>query len=380
MREEVNRVDPINILRTIAALCVFFLHTTIFDDSSFFKPDSWNFIFRTPAWGGVWMFIILGGYLAGKSYYLCRYNSTVKDSLRYYWQRLTKTIIPTFAFIFICVVFAFPDFIPNNPQVLIQFITLTYRGSPGVDGIGATWYVFMVAWFYLFTPPVAWLLNKVRLLKHRRVIYAAAFACLALGVGAYRIYSYMNEIVWYDSVYTNAIANADLFFGGFLVAYLHLDALKGESKTVQFMNRNSFKFKVSAIILLIGTILINCYIYNMAHFTEQPYSFIYSDIFPTIYLAVVSLYLIFVDRNICKYEKVTVRSIKKNPLRLIDAFSVITFEFYLFHSLILNKISPYVHVLGRLRTHVLLLFTAGIITLICSIGFHRLFDRPDSKR
>lgn len=50
-QEHVNRVDPINLMRVIAAMMVFLLHCTLFEDNSFFN-DGWTFVLRTPAWGG----------------------------------------------------------------------------------------------------------------------------------------------------------------------------------------------------------------------------------------------------------------------------------------------------------------------------------------
>ena len=34
---EKNTVNPINFLKAVAAVCVFALHTTLFDDTSFFN-------------------------------------------------------------------------------------------------------------------------------------------------------------------------------------------------------------------------------------------------------------------------------------------------------------------------------------------------------
>ncbi len=88
-----NICDPINILRTIACLIVFILHTLIYSQFAgvdIYKQAQTNpliFLIKTPAWAGVWIFIILGGYLAGKSFFTGRYEFSVKGFGKYYLKK-----------------------------------------------------------------------------------------------------------------------------------------------------------------------------------------------------------------------------------------------------------------------------------------------------
>ena len=55
----------LNILRVYATALVFFCHSTIIAKECFeFKLHGLMRLLNTPAWGGVWMFLAIGGFLA----------------------------------------------------------------------------------------------------------------------------------------------------------------------------------------------------------------------------------------------------------------------------------------------------------------------------
>lgn len=107
-----NRVDALNVLRVIATLSVFCLHTSIFepDISSLFSSDGLCFLWRTPAWSGVWIFFILGGYFAGKGFASGRYSFSRKGILNYYKKGLYEFIFRLFALFSFAQFYAFPVF------------------------------------------------------------------------------------------------------------------------------------------------------------------------------------------------------------------------------------------------------------------------------
>ena len=365
----VNKVDPINLLRVTAALMVFFLHSTLFEDTSFFGDDL-TFIMRTPAWGGVWIFIILSGYLIGSGYAKKRYQLDVGGICSFYWKRIKKVIIPTFIFIFICCTLSFPDFLYNNPIAITRFLNFSYRGDPGVDGVGACWYVFCIAWLWLMTPIVALIIDKLNISKNVSILFAI-FLVLTVGFFGIRNY-FLIDANWYWKVYTDPKINIDLYFGGFIFAYIV------ENIDDRFLNLGKYKniFRIISNVVLVVAILINCYINNKMwlYGEDVRWYHIYGWMFETVYLVVCCFYFWANFQKDTIYEKVHINTLKKNPFRIIDLFAEISFEFYLFHSLILNRISPYVPLEnGTLKHHFLLVFMTFVISLLFAYGFHKVF-------
>lgn len=350
-----NFVNPMNLLRTIATLCVFLLHVQLFTDASFVNRPFF-FIFRTPAWAGCWMLFILGGYLSGLSFRNNRYDFSFRGITRYYLNRVRKTIFPTFCFIFLCLVFVFPSYISENPNVIFRFITLTYNGTPGADGVGATWFVFTMAWFYLLSPFVSLFVRKIQSCQSLLL-----GVIIFLGIGGYlwRLYLIRNGFDWYNCVYTAFYSNIDLYFSGFLMAYF-----------VSNQSRNfSIIIKAVAFLLLIVVIISNCwfYVYRVD---------IYQMYYPTIYIFVILVYIeVFHQDNLLStHNKPTKEDLCANHFRIIDVFSNYSFEFYLFHSLVLHCISPFIHVGGSFANYLVLGVIAFIISQICAYGFHRIFE------
>ena len=371
-----NRVDALNVLRVIATISVFFLHTTIFEPeiAGLFQLNGFSFLWRTPAWSSVWIFLILGGYLAGKGFAVGRYTFTRKSILRYYSGRLTKVILPTFAFIFMCIVLCFPGFIIENPQVLLKFVTFTYQATPGVSGVSATWYVFTIFWFYLFTPPVAWILDKLR---NRKTLLWLLLVALSGATLAWRIYAKNAQLEWNAHVYCPPLANMDLYIGGMIFAYLNAGA---KAQLPGRLNRSELKW--IAGILFAVLFFINCYHYNAAHFGEPTGVAFSMYYYQTIYLVVCLVYIGAFDYERLPNARVSLKTMRENPLRIIDAFSAIGLEFYLFHSLVLDRVSPYV-LQGRTISwglHFQLIIIAAVITMILSAGFHRIFADISKKR
>lgn len=95
-------------------------------------------------------------------------------------------------------------------------LTCTYNGAPGVDGIGATWFVFALMWFYLFTPLFC---NIAARIGSKGTIGCFLFLMM-MGEAAYRFYARQHGMDWYTMVYTTPLANIDMYFCGVCLAYL----------------------------------------------------------------------------------------------------------------------------------------------------------------
>lgn len=75
----------VNILKVIATAMVFFCHSWIVCVEAFaYQAHGWYKFFITSAWGGVWMFLIIGGYLAAHGFYEDKYSLTFGGVFKYY--------------------------------------------------------------------------------------------------------------------------------------------------------------------------------------------------------------------------------------------------------------------------------------------------------
>lgn len=336
----------IDFVKTVAALCVFSLHTHIFTQV---PVDKWFVkITYTPAWGGVWCFMILSSFLAEKSFMDNRYVFSLSGIGRYYKQKIMKIVMPTLSFIFLSCVLVFPTFITSLPELFWKFFTFRYIGAPGVDGIGATWYISTSLGFYLLVPLLSFLLNKM---NDKKLYLILLFLILfSLGV-IYRIYAIQTLFDWNKFVYCPLFANLDLFVGGMILAILSKD-----------MHTNKILKKI-ALSLFLLLIFVNILIY-----VEQRI-FLYQVVFP-------SLYLLFLGFGLmCFSDEKFTQKFNFPVEKLIRAFSSISFEFYLFHSLILHTLMPFFAEKNKYILHFEVLSMAFICTLLCSIGFHRIFFR-----
>ncbi len=363
-----NRVDFINFIRVVATIMVFMLHTTIMQGKTWpageiWKSGSWTFIFMTPAWAGVWILFIISGYLAGKGFASGRYKLQINDIMKYYLKKIKKVWIPTIAFIFICCIFVFPSFVIDNPTVIWKFITCLYRGAPGVVGVGATWFVFTLMYLYLVTPIICLLIDKLKISRHKRIIWLLLGTVIIVGA-CFRQYAFVNKWDWYMKVYSSSIGSLDLYISGILLSYITFDRVEDRiNKKLHLI------LKISSCIAIVTLILYNSWIYFHNDMV------IYQYRLPSVYIVMICVYLFAFDyKHNVKNEALSMTSIKKNPFRLIDWFSGISFEFYLFHSLVLNQISPLVGASSPLKQHIKLLVLTAAITIIISIGFSRIFS------
>ena len=185
--EKARKINTLDYVRVIATLMVFMLHTLIFtsqkvgvDLNEYFRR---LFIFKAPAWAGVWIFFILSGYFAGKGFAENKYTLNMRGILRYYILRFIKIGIPTYFFVFLCCTLLYPDFIFSDKYVLLRMMTFTYNGVPGLDGIGATWYVSSLMQMYLIVPGIVFLLEKIKTVMKNNANFFGYFWILLLAVG-----------------------------------------------------------------------------------------------------------------------------------------------------------------------------------------------------
>lgn len=128
--------------------------------------------------------------------------------------------------------------------------------------------------------------------------------------------------------------------------------------------------KVISCVILVCTVLLNSYLYLQADMGSSICDKWVKYYFQTIFI------IVFYT-NESKVNTISIEKIKNNPLRIIDAFAKISFEFYLFHSLILHLISPCLSITNNISniSWLCFLIVMMIITYVCSIGYHRIFEK-----
>ena len=83
--------------------------------------------------------------------------------------------------------------------------------------------------------------------------------------------------------------------------------------------------KLISALFFAAVVIVNCYVY-----WKEIY-YVYQYVLPTAYILSCSFLLWTFDTDSRRREKPTWDAIKRNPLRLIDRFSPITYAFYIFH-------------------------------------------------
>lgn len=344
----------LDFVRVVATFMVFTLHISIATSArgiGYIFSNPLMRVLETPAWGGVWVFFILGGYFAELGFSNGKYDfCNFKSVLSYYKKRLVSTYIPVFAFICFNIFFSYPAFIKQNPVFLKRLFTFTYNGNPGVAGVGATWFVFTMFWFYLCAPFFSWLLSKIK----GKFVTMAICAALAAAGFLYRFMAQKHGLDWYSLIYTPCWANLDLFACGMIFCRLsHLMNLQDETRN---------KICKIGIFVFCVFILINSETYEKFY--------VYQIIYPTVYILIFSLILVFY-----KAPKLTSRN-KGKLCKLIKFWAKISLPFYLFHSLVMNMFLLALPDISNLYVlHFTLLFATGIVSVLCSLAFNKIFKK-----
>ena len=362
-----NCVNPLNYIRSIAVICVFLLHVSLFSWQLGFAYDQYTWILKTPAWSAVWILFLMSGYLIGKGFYREReYKFTPKEFLKFYFRRLLKVGIPTWIFIFIACTIVEPEFIVKNPTVIFRILTFTYHNIPSSYCIGATWFVSTLMWLYVIAPFVCLIVDAVAKRMRKYATQTVCLGIIVLGVLGFccRTYMFQTGADWSSQVYVPFYANLDLYVGGILLNYVEIPKVENEKKKI---------FLGTLIkVLFIIAIIINCYIAYLADYSEK-YLYIYRYILPSIYLVGMCVYIFVAEMCYLPQEKLSCRNLIKNPVRLLDLFSEISFEFYLVHSMVLSQIFVYFSGNNPVLVHLKIIGVSFVISVCLAYLMKKMF-------
>lgn len=363
----IERIDIINLLRVIACIMVFSLHSTIFAQPDWDK-GAFSFIFYTPAWAGVWIFFIISGYLMGKSFYNGKYNLTKAGIRKFYLSRLIR-IVPLYYFsIFIIIIFNDPSILRiENIKYLIPLLTFTYDGALPINPIGAAWYISTLMQLYLITPIIYKIFKNIEV--NKVIIIAIIFGGLVLRIMPTKLLSY-NHIseIWHKFIYVPFYMNLDLFLVGFLINKYRI-----KSKAIDIK-----KYTNLFITILIMFICFNSYIYFKAVSTvNQSLLSIYQLVFPSIYIIIIIPLLLINKLTIEQQNNINLLNNKAN--NIISYFAKISFGFYLWHSTILKQMQLIIIDTNPFLGFLKLQISSFIITLILSIVTYYTIETNSSK-
>ncbi len=345
----------IDLLRCYALLNVVILHAYIAckDNLGFSFSKTWQFVLKTPAWAGVWIFMIISGFLAEERLQnITEKRRPGKEILLYYADKIVKILIPTYIFISIIYILVFPKM--PSLKILIEFFTLMFRGIGAEIGIGATWFVFTLMWLYLLAPFFSYFINYImnRSLNPKYSIYELFFCVFLLGL-MYRSFGDYFGFDWYRWLYVSPIANIDLFFGGMLI---------NKIRYIDF-EKSSIPNLMKWILLLIVTLACSLTYYygelNFVKLTNIVMLFLYKIIFPSIYLIIIFIILNSNDEDTKQLEKI---------FKYSSNVAGYTFQFYLWHSIIQHNIASVIPLRGFLG-YFLVVIISLIVTAYISILF-----------
>ena len=331
-----NIYNKLLLLRTIAWAMVFIIHGYIIFYNSkvnenlnkiFLGDIDLTFLKYPSAWGGVWIFFVLSGFLMGKAFITKRYSYGDSGILYFYKNRILQ-IFPIYYFcIFTLAIFVHPEiFRPENIKSLIRVATFTNDSLLNINIDGALWSLSTEIQFYILVP---FLVRFIIFISDKIGLNKVLFLVIAFGVierfALYKInYSGAVDFEFWDRcIYKPLYCNIDLFLFGIL-ANLYIDDI-------------SRKYKFKYIGFFIGIILALLLFVNFffSYYTFNNYIEFYAEKFiyllPT-FTALMTFFLII----LIEYKDILFDI--KNNKSILHYFGIMTFVIYVWHEPVLFKV------------------------------------------
>ncbi len=259
--------------------------------------------------------------------------------------------IPAIIFLLVTSLLVYPDFLPSNTFVLWKLLLLIYRGNPGPDGISDLWFAFTVMALYIISPFFYMFMSK--LTRGGRILGVAV--CLTLGL-IYRLYTQMRGMPYLTSVYLPLYGQLDFFIGGvFLNGYIYEKRkMKCDSTLI---------IRIMACFFVAIVFLFGFYATWMAvaRGKDGLYYGLYSYFGPTMYslATMIFIYAHSINRD----------ALPPKRFCCISYLAKYGFEFYLFHSLILARVSEYLMAEDVFRRHIKIM----VVVLGCSLFLSSIY-------
>ena len=361
-KQKKNLVDPFSYIRTIAALTIFVFHTNVFSGMNGYVINGNNWFMKSAGHGAVWVFFFLSGYFNIRGFLGSKpgYSLDAQGIKKFYFRRFIKVLFPVWCFYLIALTISEPAFLQIYPETIWRLLTFTYSGEPGCTSIAATWYVSSLTWLYLLTPLIALICRKLDRAKGgaRIMILSVIIALMGLVLRFFLLFSGAD---WTQGVFVPFYCNLDIFIGG---AFAYLLARKIRSP----FSGNS-AYAVSFIIYTL-LIIIHSRIYYLGD-QDGVYLLIHEYIMPTVYILIMTMVCILAENSGYRYMRLKPVTVARNPLRLVDAFSRISFQFYLIHNMVLFHLSTVILAADGTEYSRKMLIWGFIISVPLSVLFMR---------
>ena len=356
----------LNFLRVFAAALVFFCHSTIVAGESFgLELHGLSKLINTPAWGGVWIFLIIGGFLAAYGFDSHKYILDKSGILEYYKGRFLKVLMPTWFFLSLMYIFNLENAHLTVTEVL-RYLTCTFNGSTETGGarIGATWYVFVIMWLYLLVPVLLKALNWFEK-RHKgneyhvylKLIAAILIAGIIYRVGGVFLWHQIGYSVYYNWFYANVTGTLDLFVIGMIGERImtYLPEIS-DDKVKQYR-----KFGFWAVIIVAVLFTGNYRGQRTLYLFLAPSMFALSTVFMIV---------------IYSYKSHTLNSYLDNTFwgKVVNALAPYTFMFYLWHSPILGWVADKINMTNVCIHYIIMLAIGGIITAYIAYLMKKMND------
>ena len=346
----------LNILRVYATALVFFCHSTIVARECF--QMEWHGLARlliTPAWGGVWMFLAIGGFLAANGFDLHKYSLDKAGILKYYKGRFVKVLVPTWIFISLMYIFNMQN-ANVRLSTIVQWLTCTFNGhlgyNLGIYGLGASWYVFIVMWLYLISPFLLRFFYKYEKKCHNHELkgYVKLLTVIcSLGIlfrmgGVVLLHLYDDQL-YYNWFYANITGTIDIFAIGVIGERIMHFIPKIKEETL-------FKYRRYSLCILVASTI--CFM-GLFKYIRTIYFFLGPFMFS---LSSISIIIFFSYRGENHNKGLNIRGSK-----FCNLIAPYTFMFYLWHSAILGFAAEKVVIQSQLLHYIVMLMFGGFISV-----------------
>lgn len=267
----------------------------------------------------------------------------------YAWNRIAKILIPTWVFVSMAYIFYFREEPLQYGYLLLMALCLFNGPGLNVNGIGASWYVFMCMWLYFLTPYFCRYINDYTD-RHKEAEFKALAKLLMLvcAVGAgLRLCIFFLKLDWYNWAYANPVACADMFIAGVIACKMtsYLPAI--DTAKLKLCKR------IAIALFVFSGIVFTVKYPNIHGLISYGYAYLGASWYLLLTTAILLLY---------SYNDTSGAKRFNWWVRLCNTICPYTFTFYLWHSLILMSMVPKFTIDNHFLQYLSVMATAFVLT------------------
>lgn len=373
-----NRLDALVTLRGFACLMVLVAHCAPPRGAMFLASWDMSWLWFSAGGVAVRIFFCLSGYLMGKLFYTQKYKLNKPGILNFFRNRALR-IFPLYYFVVIVLsVFVYPHiWQPTNWQYLFRLLTFTYNQTLPIEFNGVLWSLSTEVQFYLCVPAIFWLFHK-RLVRPR-AIFKVSFVLLATSM-MIRYFGWQEIIARVPSLneqlteftkyyYTPLIMNWDSFLCGFLLNPLILSQ--------RLPTKLSLLPREWAFLVILGLYLITAFV----KYYNQPTLLIIAPALSSI----VTCWFIWIFESgkeyqeTAKNEKLTWKACRRNPIKLLEIFGILSYGIYVWHLPLIVAFTPIFSSPNPLEAYFKRLIATIISSMAIATFTYICIERPASR-